>query len=155
MRKEEFIEQKQKVEEQLFIDNFLSQKTGVRYWFSPTKEAYDVQIVSGSSLFLCETKVRTKDASFFMKYGPFLEHKKIMGMSKKRDEAREKGKNVDMLYFNFCTDELHIYKLEDWFNYQVWEPRLLPKDNYEPHILVMKMVTTLPKSQIIETIKIK
>lgn len=158
----ESINRKQNIEEQKFIDYIEQKNLGLsgnslvikKYYLTPLECPYDAQILSGNSFCLCENKVRQdKNIEFFSKYGPFLELKKIENMMKEKERIkREKGIDMQMLYFNFANDGLQIFYLNNPWDYK-FEWRLLPKDNFEPHIKVWKMVSSLQNAQ--ETIKNK
>lgn len=145
--KKQSVERKQIVEEQKLLD-FINLKQINKYHFSALECPYDAQMKSGDTYCLCEVKVRQdKDMAFFEKYGPFLELKKIEGLWKEKERIKkEKGIDMQMLYFNFASNGLQIYYLNEPWTYK-FEWRLLPKDNYEPHILVWKMVSTLINPQ--------
>jgi hypothetical protein len=139
----ESITRKQKMEEQLF-DIYAEQKQINRYHFTELTCPYDAAMNSGGTKCIAEIKVRQdKDINFFNTFGPFLELKKIEGMWAEKQKLEAKyGFEVDMYYFNFAKDGLQIFKLDAPHKYKFYWSEL-PKDNYEPHIKVWKMVTDL------------
>jgi len=141
------VERKQAIEEQKFL-NYANLKQINKLYLTPLECPYDAQMKSGDTYCLCEVKVRQdKDMAFFEKFGPFLELKKIEGLWKEKDRIKkEKGIDMQMLYFNFASDGLQIFYLNEPWSYK-FDWRLLPKDNYEPHILVWKMVHSLKTPQ--------
>jgi hypothetical protein len=51
-----------------------------------------------------------------------------------------------MLYFNFAENGLQIYYLNEPWTYN-FKWKYLPKDNYEPHIKIWKLVAELKNPQ--------
>lgn len=149
-------EEERRFEEFVQIKNF-QEKIINKYKFSPTTEVYDVSVVSGDTIMIAEIKVRAdKNIEYFLKYGPFLELKKIEGMQRKQNEINDLFgdiyPNVQKFYFNFCSDGIMIYKLNNPWNYN-FEWRYLPKDNTNTNNKIWKMVHTLKKPD--EIIKYK
>lgn len=141
------VQRKQAIEEKKFL-GYLDLKGINKFYLTPLESPYDAQMKSGNTYCLCEIKVRKdKDMDYFDKYGPFLELKKIEGMWREKERIkREKGVDMQMLYFNYSSNGLQIYYLNEPWKYNFsW--MLLPKDNYEPHIKVWKMVSELKNSQ--------
>jgi hypothetical protein len=139
-------EEERRFEEFIEIKN-LNEKIIKKYNFSDLTESYDVSVISGDTTMIAEIKVRAdKDISYFLQYGPFLELKKIEGMQRRQDEIKwlfgGKYNELEKFYFNFCSDGIMIYKLENPWDYN-FEWRLLPKDNTNPHIKINKMVHSL------------
>lgn len=151
MTKKEFINSKQKIEEQLF-SQYAQSKNIRRYSYTPLEHPYDAKMKSGDTYCITETKVRPdKNCAYFQQYGPFLEYKKIDGMYKEKQRILDQnGIDVTMMYFNFAQDGLQIFYLQEPWKYE-FKWRLLPKDNFEPHIKIWKLVTELKNNQ--ETIK--
>lgn len=151
--KQDSVDRKQIIEERNFRD-FAEQKGINRYAFTNVEEKFDVNFSSGNTWCIGEIKVRKDmDIKFFDKYGPFLELIKIEGMYKKKIELEEMyEKEITMMYLNYAKDGLQIFYLNEPWTYNFsWKK--LPKDNFEPHILVWKMVAELKNAQ--ETIKNK
>lgn len=139
----ESIVRKQNIEEQKF-EYFLNKKEIKRYAFTMLDHPYDAKFQSGDTYCIGEIKVRSdRDIEYFTKYGPFLELKKIEGMWKQKEYIKQiKGIDVQMTYFNFADNGLQIFYLNEPWTYNfTW--RLLPKDNYEPHIKIWKLVASL------------
>lgn len=147
----EHYEKKQLIEETLF-DHYASVNNIKKYVFTPLNHSYDVKMRSGQTYFIAETKVRQEYSSdFFLKHGPYLEFIKGYQMDlEKRFIKRIKKTEVKMLYYNFSSDGLQIYEIEDLWNYK-FDWKLLPKDNVNKE-LVWKMVTELKNP--IETLKL-
>lgn len=134
---------KQKIEEQHFIA-FAKENDITNFKFTHTECPYDVKMKSGSTFFMSELKVRSdRNLSYFEKYGPYLELKKIEGMWREREKIVDGGiTNIKMLYINFAIDGYQVFNLEEPWKYK-FEWRLLPKNNYEPGILIWKLVAEL------------
>jgi hypothetical protein len=151
--KKQSMERKQDIERELF-DKLAIGRDLFDYHYTPLEYAYDVFIRCSNrkTNVMAEIKVRQdKDIAYFEKYGPYLELKKISGMMKAKKEYEDKfGKEIMMFYINFAKDGYQIFKLKNPSEYAFSE-RLLPKDNYEPHIKVKKQVAELYGS--LETIR--
>ena len=145
--KEQSIFRKQAIEEKHF-EKFVNNKEIKRYAFTPIDHPYDAKFQSGSTYCIGEIKVRKdRDIEYFEKYGAFLELSKIQGMWKQKEYIKQtKGFDVQMLYFNFASNGLQIFYLNEPWTYNFnW--RLLPKDNFEPHIKIWKLVAELKNAQ--------
>lgn len=141
--KYESIKRKEKVEEQNFID-FAQAKGIKKFKFTPTICPYDVKMLSGNTYCIVEVKSRQdKDMAFFERYGPFLELKKIQGMYDEQQRILSNtGIETQMMYFNYASDGVQIFYLQEPWNYNfTW--RYLPRDNYNVNIKEWKMVADL------------
>lgn len=151
MDKLEFIKKKQGVEEQYF-ERYAHNKGINRYHFTCLEESFDVKLQSGDTYYMAEVKIRSDyNTSFFEKYGPYLEYKKINGMFTQKNYIKKtKNLDVDMLYYNFTKDGLQIFLLKEPWHYKFdWE--YLPINNYEPNKKEWKLVSKL--NNPVETIK--
>jgi len=119
------------------------------YEFSP----YDGILTSGNTQYLCEVKLREKYSNERMESlgGSILEFKKLSGILLEKDRAND---NRSILYFVYLKDCINVYKLSIDPTSYTWQAKWLPNNDYDKE-MVWKMVTNLPKEQIIKTIKYK
>jgi hypothetical protein len=136
------IEQKIEIERQRFIE-YYANNPNVEYYFSKKNNSpCDVYLKSADTVYICEIKVREKDIEFFKKYKPFLEHKKIAGMTRVQNKyIKEKDYKPKMLYFNFTVDGCMIFELDSLYDY-TYNYVLLPKSNIDK-TLIHKLVAKL------------
>lgn len=144
------ITRKQKIEEEKF-DQFLIIKDIKRFSYTALDCSYDTKFHSGNTYCIGEIKVRKdKDMTYFEKFGPYLELKKIEGMYKEQQSIKEKTEiTTQMIYFNFSSNGLQVFYLTEPWTYSFsW--KFLPKDNFDPSIKIWKMVAELknPQEQI-------
>ena len=148
--KKQSVTRKQAIEEQNF-EKFVQLKNINRYNYTSLSHPYDVKMQSGDTYCISEIKVRKdRDMEFFNKYGAYLELTKANGMWKEKEYIKEKNDvDVKMMYFNFASDGLQIYHLNEPWTYTFYW-KYLPKDNFDPSIKVWKMVADLknPVEQI-------
>lgn len=142
MADEEIIFNKQLIEEKYF--KAYARKMGItRYKFTQLTDSADVMFMSGTSLFLSETKVREENIEYFQKYGPFLELKKIEGVVKMQKEMKQQtGKDFQLLYINFASDGFQVFTLKNPWDYN-FKWRLLPKNNINKSEKIWKLVAEL------------
>jgi len=142
MTRQEKIKLKQDIEE-INFSIYASLKGITKYKFTGLEDKVDVVFLSGVTVFLAESKVRKDNVDYFLKYGPYLEYKKVDNMFKEQDRLeKEKSKKYPMLYLCFCSDGLIIYNIKEPHNYNfTW--RNLPKDNINPEIKIWKLVSEL------------
>jgi len=157
MTKEESFIKKAKAEQEAlswFIRNKTKQGILILTTEAPSEySSFDSWIVSGSTEFIAEIKVR-KDitgAQVDKWGGPLFEFGKASGMCAYKEKY---GHTNDMLYINFFKDEVRIYKIRKDPTYYSWFLKKLPKNNYDSQ-LVWKYVVDLKPEDLIETIKYK
>jgi hypothetical protein len=145
------VERKQTLEEEKFVQ--LSKLLGIRtFKFTELEAPYDVKFRWNNQLYIGEIKNRDdKPIDYFKDNGPFLELTKINGMYKEQQYLLNyKNIDIEMVYINFCSDGVLIYRLYTPWSYQ-FEWRYLPKDNYNKDVKIHKLVSNL--NRIYKTIK--
>jgi uncharacterized protein with von Willebrand factor type A (vWA) domain len=152
--KEEYIKIKEAAEQKAigyYIRNKEMEQINIHSVKMDDYFAFDNLITSATTTYATEIKVR-KDYSYaqIKNYGgQLLEQLKLNRIIEQLNES-ELG--YDILYFIFFSDRLTIYKLDKEVNNYLWQPKLLPKNNYDS-TLVWKEVAMLHENNIIETIK--
>jgi len=140
--RDEKIKLKQDIEE-LSFNKYATKNNITKYRFTGLEDKVDVIFKSGDTIYMAESKVRKDNVNYFLKYGPYLEYKKVDNMQKEQERIiREKSTKYSLLYFCFCSDGCIIYDIKEPHNYNfTW--RLLPKDNINPDIKIWKLVSEL------------
>ncbi len=137
------IKQKQQIEERYF-DTLANQKYIKRYNYTAISCPYDVKMLSGETYIIGEIKVRKdRDIDFFLKFGAYLEFIKVNGIEYEQQRIQQINKiDTEKYYFNFCSDGVLIYKLEQPHHYNfTW--KYLPANNFTPEVKIWKLVHNL------------
>ena len=155
MKKEEHFIEKAKAEQEAlnwFIEKKRKEGIQILATESPTNfSSFDNWIASGSTEFIAEIKVR-KDITGALadKWGgPLFEMTKHSGICEYKEQFNHQN---EVLYINFFSDEMRVYKIRKDPTYYSWFLKKLPKDNYDKR-LIWKCVVGLQEDDLIETIK--
>lgn len=148
------------IQEQNALDWFLKykkEKEGHVLLTTPAEEgissSFDNWIASGSTEYIAEVKVR-KDitgAQVDKWGGPMFEFKKFSGICEYKEKFNHQN---EVIYINFFSDEVRIYKIRKDPTYYSWYLKKLPKNNFDKR-LVWKYVVDLKQDELIETIRYK
>jgi hypothetical protein len=121
---------------------------------SPSEySSFDNWINSGTTEYIAEIKLR-KDISGNQvdKWGgPMFEFSKHSGVIAYKEKFNHTN---EMIYINFFSDEVRIYKIRKDPTYYSWFLKKLPRNNLDKQ-LVWKYVVNLTEEDLIETIKYK
>ncbi len=121
----EFCTEAEKKERDFFLSYKIYHPDITYHEFTPLSCAYDVIFISAGTKYCAEIKVRKdNNLNYFLKYGPYLEEKKLDGMTSENIET------LPMMYFNFALGGCSLYILTDKQDY-VWAQELLPKSNWD------------------------
>jgi len=125
--------------------------------FRPAKTRYsaiDGLMMSGLTEYLVEIKVRKRFHSDIIKTmgGAYVEFKKVEGIRRFQHKWQKNYLKMPILYFNFFSDCLEIYRLTSDPTKYKWELKMLQKDDYHTKLKEYKFVSFLNESNLIERI---
>lgn len=105
--------------------------------FTPLSSRLDVIFVSAGTEYCAEIKIREDNSNeYFIKYGPYLEEKKLIGMIEENVAERP------MMYFSFANNGCAVYLLSPNLKDYPWNEEILPKSNWDK-TRVKKIATKL------------
>lgn len=141
----DIFDRKEATGQELFIKWAEAKQDKIRYYFSPRGSAEDVQIISGTSSqrYMSEIKVREDcDLKTALRNGPYIEFPKWYSLKLKKEKIERTRKiKIDLLYINFFTDGLVIFKLNNITEAQFKWVKL--PESYEDRTLIDKYVHPL------------